>query len=102
MCPVCRQPMAKCHCRGMIPGAPNDGIVRLMLERKGRKGAGVTLVTGLALDAAGLKELASVLKKKCGVGGSVKQSVIEIQGDQRQLLKAELENRGWKVKLAGG
>ncbi|MCV6615161.1 MAG: stress response translation initiation inhibitor YciH [Cellvibrionaceae bacterium] len=85
------------------PSAPaGDGIVRIMRETKGRKGKGVTLVTGLELEASELKALAKRLKQLCGTGGSVKDFTIEIQGDQRQTIKAELEKLGHKVKLAGG
>ncbi|GAA6152415.1 stress response translation initiation inhibitor YciH [Pseudoteredinibacter isoporae] len=79
-----------------------DGIVRIMRETKGRKGKGVTLVKGLQLEPAELKKLAKKLKQLCGTGGSVKDFVIEIQGDQRDLIKAELEKQGHTVKLAGG
>lgn len=80
----------------------NDGIVRLMRQTKGRKGKGVTLITGLALDSGGLKKLAKSLKQKCGSGGSVKNGVIEIQGDHRDVLGKELTGLGYKVKRAGG
>jgi translation initiation factor 1 len=76
--------------------------VRLHRESKGRGGKSVTLVKGVPLPEKELKSLARALKQKCGVGGSVKGDVIEIQGDQRDLLKAELEKRGYTVKLAGG
>ena len=79
-----------------------DGIVRLHRETKGRGGKAVTLVKGVPLGGAELKSLARALKQKCGVGGSLKGDVIEIQGDQRKLLKGELEKRGYTVKLAGG
>jgi translation initiation factor 1 len=79
-----------------------DGIVRIRRETAGRNGKGVTTVTGVLLDEAKLKDLAKALKVICGVGGSLKEGVIEIQGDQRDKLKAELEKRGFTVKLAGG
>jgi translation initiation factor 1 len=82
--------------------APTDGIVRIRRESKGRGGKGVSVITGLGLDAPALKKLAKELKQRCGAGGSVKQWNIEIQGDKRDLLKAELEKRGFTVKLAGG
>ncbi|MCV6621760.1 MAG: stress response translation initiation inhibitor YciH [Cellvibrionaceae bacterium] len=86
-----------------VASAPEgDGIVRIMRETKGRKGKGVTLVTGLQMEAAELKKLAKRLKQLCGTGGSVKDFVIEIQGDQREVIKAELEKQGHTVKLAGG
>ena len=68
----------------------------------GRKGKGVCLITGVDLDDAELTKLAAELKKKCGCGGAVKDGVIEIQGDKRDLLKSLLEAKGMKVKLAGG
>lgn len=79
-----------------------DGIVRIRRETAGRNGKGVTTVTGVPLDEVKLKDLAKALKVLCGVGGAVKDGVIEIQGDQREKLKAELEKRGFTVKLAGG
>jgi translation initiation factor 1 len=79
-----------------------DGIARIRRETKGRKGKGVTTVSGLALGPDELKILATRLKKLCGSGGSVKQGVIEIQGDQREIIKAELEKQGFTAKLAGG
>lgn len=79
-----------------------DGILRIQKETKGRKGKGVSIVTGLDLDDAPLKLMAAELKKVCGCGGSVKDGNIEIQGDARDKLKAHLEKKGYKVKFAGG
>lgn len=79
-----------------------DGIVRIRRETKGRKGKGVTVIQGLEVNTDTLKSISKALKKKCGVGGSVKDFTIEIQGDQREVCKAHLENEGYKVKLAGG
>lgn len=79
-----------------------DGIVRIHRETKGRKGKGVTLIKGLALDEDALRALAKEIKKRTGTGGSVKDFVIEIQGDQRDIVKTLLEKLGYKVKLAGG
>ncbi|KAB7896235.1 stress response translation initiation inhibitor YciH [Rouxiella sp. S1S-2] len=79
-----------------------DGIVRIQRQTSGRKGKGVCLITGIDADDAALDKLAAELKKKCGCGGSVKDGVIEIQGDKRDLLKQLLEAKGMKVKLAGG
>ena len=103
LCPQCHRPVAGCVC-GNAPGAidQGDGIVRLQRQTKGRGGKAVTLVTGIPLPAAELKILARTLKQKCGVGGSIKDGIIEIQGDQRQLIKPELEQLGYRVKLAGG
>lgn len=80
----------------------NDGFVRLRREVKGRRGGTVIVISGIPLSAPEIKELAGALKKKCGCGGTVKDGVIEIQGDHRDALSAELEARGFKVKLAGG
>lgn len=79
-----------------------DGIVRIQRQTSGRKGKGVCLITGIDLDDAALQALALELKKRCATGGAVKQGVIEIQGDKRELLKQLLEAKGMKVKLAGG
>ena len=79
-----------------------DGIVRIQRQTNGRKGKGVCLISGIDLDDAELTKLAAELKKKCGCGGAVKDGVIEIQGDKRDLIKSLLEAKGMKVKLAGG
>ncbi|EOX3820389.1 MULTISPECIES: stress response translation initiation inhibitor YciH [Enterobacter] len=79
-----------------------DGIVRIQRQTSGRKGKGVCLISGIDLDDAELTKLAAELKKKCGCGGAVKDGVIEIQGDKRDLIKSLLEAKGMKVKLAGG
>lgn len=79
-----------------------DGIVRVGRETKGRKGAGVTVVTGLPLHSEGIKDLARKLKQKCGSGGTVRGHIIEVQGDHRDLLVAELQSMGYTVKKSGG
>ncbi len=79
-----------------------DGIVRIQRQTSGRKGKGVCLVTGIDADDAELAKIAAELKKKCGCGGALKDGVIEIQGDKRELIKSLLEAKGMKVKLAGG
>jgi len=78
-----------------------DGVVRIQLKRLGG-GKMESVITGIPLDEPELKELARALKQKCGVGGSVRDFTISIQGDKRNLLKAELEKKGYTVKLAGG
>jgi translation initiation factor 1 len=79
-----------------------DGVVRIIRQIKGRKGKGVSIITGLDLEDAALKLLAAELKKQCGCGGAVKDGDIEIQGDTRDKLKLILEKKGYLVKLAGG
>jgi len=77
-------------------------VGRIKKQTSGRKGAGVSVITGLDLSDDELKKLAAELKKRCGCGGSVKDGNIEIQGEKRDLLKQLLEQKGFKVKLAGG
>lgn len=101
-CPQCQRPVADCVCGKDRPASVGDGIVRLHRETKGRGGKAVTLVKGLPLAGAELKALAKALKQKCGVGGAIKGNDVEIQGDQREILKAELESRGYTVQIAGG
>ena len=79
-----------------------DGVVRVARQTKGRKGKGVTIVTGVPLAGDELKELAKSLKQRCGSGGTVKNGVIEIQGDHRDTVVSELSQKGWVVKKAGG
>ena len=102
MCPVCSKPVAKCLCRQKKEIPQSDGIVRVGRETKGRKGKGVTVITGVPLDKTGIEELGKQLKAKCGAGGAVRDGVIEIQGDHRDLLMEELRKRGWTVKRVGG
>ena len=101
MCPGCGKAVAQCICRNKDHRGKIDGIVRVSRQTKGRKGKGVTLVAGLDLDQAGLKKLASRLKQLCGSGGSVRDGVIEIQGDHRDLLVEELVKQSHTVKRAG-
>ncbi len=85
------------------PSVPQgDGVVRIQRITKGRKGKGVSIISGLGLDKPSLKPLCTDLKKTCGCGGAIKGYDIEIQGDVRDKLKAILESKGYKVKLSGG
>ncbi len=102
ICPDCRQPKVQCRCKQQNLAPKGDGIVRIQRQTKGRKGKGVTLITGVPLAGEELKKLAKTLKQKCGTGGTIKDGVIEIQGDHRDLLLLELQKFGWAVKKAGG
>ncbi|MBT1070279.1 translation initiation factor [Pelotalea chapellei] len=81
---------------------PTDGTVRLQRQTKGRGGGIVIVITGLPLGVDELKDLAGALKKRCGCGGTIKDGIIEIQGDHRETLLQELQQRGFRVKLSGG
>ena len=103
MCPGCRRPVAGCSCKATQAAAlVGDGTVRVMLESKGRGGKSVTLVRGLALDALPLAQMGKQLRAACGSGGTVKDGVIELQGDHCDLVSAALKKLGHKVKRAGG
>ncbi|WP_263140733.1 translation initiation factor Sui1 [Pseudomonas alcaligenes] len=100
-CPSCGKPLDACICKQTsLP--TGDGIARVRRETKGRGGKTVTSVSGVPLAEAELKTLATELKRRCGTGGSLKDGVIEIQGDQVELLLAELARRGLKAKKSGG
>ena len=89
--------------RAQPPAAPAAAArVRVGREVAGRGGKGVTVVSGLTLDALELDELAARLQKLCGAGGTVKEGRIEIQGDHRDRLVAELCQLGFQAKRAGG
>jgi len=100
-CPDCSQPVGACTCSNSVI-VEGDGIARVRRETKGRGGKTVTTISGVPLAEEPLKELASALKKRCGCGGSLKEGVIEIQGDHVELLLAELLKRGFKAKKSGG
>jgi translation initiation factor 1 len=106
-CPTCGQRRTECRCARKPagrtgPSLPNDGIVRLLRDRKGRGGKTVTLVTGVRGNPATLEDLATTLKRFCGCGGGVKDGTIEIHGDHRERLAAKLAELGYQVKIAGG
>lgn len=105
LCPGCSKPKDACSCSEDADEArlaSLDGVVRIRREVSGRKGKGVTTITGIPLATAELKALAKKLKQQCGTGGALKDDVIEIQGDHRDKLKTLLEKQGFKVKLSGG
>lgn len=108
ICPDCSQPVAQCQCAAnkkalaAAGSASPDGVVRVQRETKGRGGKSVTLVRGLGLELDALSALAKQLKAACGSGGTVKDGVIEVQGDHVATLLAALEKRGYRVKRVGG
>jgi len=103
ICPGCRQPVAQCACKANANAAPmGDGQVRVARQTKGRGGKVVTLVKGLPLDAMALALLGKQLRSACGSGGTVKDGVIEVQGDHVATLMAALAKLGHQPKQAGG
>jgi len=106
ICPGCHKPLRKCKCRLVQDnGNPRqvvDPPIRISRESKGRKGKGVTLISGLEMSDADLKSLAKKLKALCGSGGTVKNATIEVQGDHRDQIKLELDKHFKNVKLSGG
>jgi translation initiation factor 1 len=103
MCPVCRQPVGDCTCRTAAQAVPaGDGVVRVSRETQGRGGKAVTLVRGVPLDATALAALGKRLRTACGSGGTVKDGVLEMQGDHVERVIELLKVEGYKVKRAGG
>ena len=101
MCPDCRQPAASCSCKAQ-PLPQTDGVVRVSLQIKGRGGKSVTVVKGLPLDAAALAILGKQMRAACGSGGTVKDGVVEVQGDHVATVMAALQTQSFNVKRAGG
>ena len=107
VCPNCGKPVAQCTCKKTTASTPsasssNDGVIRVGLEKKHRAGKTVSVVSGLSLAPDALRELASDLKRRCGTGGTIKDGVIEIQGDHRDTLIEALKEHGYKPKRVGG
>ena len=102
ICPGCGESVTGCCCSQKAGKFAGDGVVRVGRETMGRKGKGVSLITGVPLQGMDLVQLAKRLKAKCGSGGTVKNKVIEIQGDHRDLLLQELVKEGYTVKRSGG
>jgi translation initiation factor 1 len=103
MCPACRQPLAQCACKAQSKAVPvGDGVVRVSRQTKGRGGKSVTVVKGLPLDAIALALLGKQLRTQCGSGGTVKDGVIEVQGDHVEAILAALVKLGHQAKKAGG
>lgn len=102
MCPDCRQPSSACICKQIRTPPKSDGVARVSRSTKGRGGKTVTLVTGLALDELALVKLGKQLKAACGSGGTVKDGVIEVQGDHCEQVMLALGKQGITAKRAGG
>lgn len=103
MCPDCRQPQSACVCKAQAAArVQGDGRVRVMRETSGRGGKAVTVVRGLPLDAAALQTLGKQLKAACGTGGTVKDGVVEVQGDHMEKVLHWLCKQGYAAKKAGG
>ncbi len=98
MCPRCERPVADCACRPEAGPPAGGGVVRVSRQTKGRKGAGVTVVTGLPLEADALRTLGKELKRACGAGGTVRDGAIEIQGEHRDTVVRWLEGKGYEVR----
>jgi translation initiation factor 1 len=102
-CPECRRAVAECVCKSAARTAPaGDGVVRVSRQTKGRGGKSVTLVKGLALDPLALAALGKQLRTACGSGGTVKDGVIEVQGDHCELVMETLITHGHRPQRAGG
>ena len=102
MCPACRQPVAQCICKQATAPPAGDGVVRVQLDTKGRGGKAVTVVRGVPLQADALNALGKKLRSACGSGGTVKDGVLEVQGDHVPRVIELLQAQGYKVKRAGG
>ena len=101
LCPDCARPIDDCTCTASDSAPPASGPVRVGRETKGRKGKGVTVVSNLPLTSAELAALGKRLKKVCGSGGTVKNGIIEIQGDHRDTLMVALAKEGFTAKRGG-
>lgn len=102
LCPDCEQPTNQCRCKANKVAPRGDGIVRVRKEVAGRKGKAVTVVAGVPLEGLELLGLAKDLKKLCGSGGTMKDGVIEVQGEHVEKIMGHLQGRGYKVKRSGG
>jgi translation initiation factor 1 len=101
MCPECRRPLSECTCKAKAVPI-GDGVVRVSRQTKGRGGKSVTLIKGVALDPIALALLGKQLRMACGSGGTVKDGVIEVQGDHCELVVEELRKHGHDAKRVGG
>lgn len=102
-CPECRMALAQCTCKAKARSAAvGDGVVKVSRQTKGRGGKSVTLVTGLALDPDALAVLGKQMRTACGCGGTVKDGVIEVQGDHCEKVMEALKKQGYQPKRVGG
>jgi len=102
MCPECRHPIQQCQCKTVSKRPATNGVVRIGRETKGRGGKAVTLVRGVPMEDSELPNLAKKLKTLCGSGGTLKDGVIEIQGDHIEKVMLFLTTQGFSVKRTGG
>jgi translation initiation factor 1 len=102
ICPNCGRPVASCQCKKQVQAPQGDGIVRVSLDKKGRGGKTVTLITGLTGSEEEQRQFASEMKRRCGTGGTLKDGAVEIQGDHRDLILEILKGKGMKSKRVGG
>lgn len=102
LCPDCGCALAACTCKAAARSAVvGDGAVRVQLSTRGRGGKSVTAVRGVALDAPALAVLGKQLRAACGAGGTVKDGVIEVQGEHVELVLGLLLKQGYKAKKGG-
>ena len=105
MCPACSQPFTSCKCSEIASkkqNSPSSNCVEVRRETKARKGSGVVVIRNLPLSKSDTQSFAKHRKAKCGTGGTVKDCVVEIQGDNVELIMDEIQKQGWKVKKIGG
>ena len=102
LCPDCGRPVGNCTCSKRKAPSSGDGVVRVRLESKGRGGKTVSTISGVLLDEEKLRVLAAELKRRCGTGGTLKDGIIEIQGNHCDTLLAVLKEKGFTAKRAGG
>ena len=102
ICPECGKPVGNCTCKSGKEIPRGDGTVRVGLHVKGRGGKKVTVISGIQASGDAFSKLGRELKQLCGSGGTVKDGIVEIQGDFRDRIVLELKRRGFTVKKSGG
>lgn len=102
MCPGCRRPAGECVCGREKSMRVAEAVVRVSRETKGRNGKSVTVIRGLGLEPVALEQVGRQLRTACGSGGTVKEGVIEVQGDHCERVIELLKAQGRTVKRAGG